>query len=251
MRSTRSILTLAAVALLAGCFPPKYGDERQLSLSNGTHPVWAIAPAINLSGETSVDPLLQADLLFQQLQAVNNVTVIPVNRVVQVYAALHITKLESEQQAELVCEQLGCDGLIVPTITIYDPYNPPKLAVSLQLLRRSAAEHVNNVDVRELTRAATPVETDPLPRHSNFVQVVGMYDAANGSVRDALMLYAKGRNDPSGPLAANEYLVSMDRYCGFVYYTLIQQMIGRVSGQAPDAPSPAQSAQISLTAQPG
>jgi len=247
MNKMRSISACVALSLLSGCFN-HYGEERQLSVSNGTHPVWAIAPAINLSGEPSVDPILQADLVFQQLQAVNNVTVIPVNRVVEVYAALHITKVESEEQAEIVCEQLGCDGLIIPTLTIYDPYNPPKLGAALQLMRRVPLDRSKNVDVRELTRQATPMTTEALPKNPSFIQVVGMYDAANGSVRDAVNQYAKGRNDPTGPLAANEYLVSMDRYCGFVYYTLIQQMIGRVTSQPAQA---VQTAQIGLTAQGG
>jgi hypothetical protein len=249
MKSLRSISACLALTILGGCFNAKYGDERQLSVNNGTHPVWAVAPAVNLSGETSVDPVLQADLLFQQLQAVNNVTVIPVNRVVEVYAALHITRVESEEQAAIVCEQLGCDGLIIPTITIYDPYNPPKVGAALQLMRRSPMEHANNIDPRELTRQASPMLTAPLPQHPSFIQVVGMYDAANGTVRDALMTYARGRNDPTGPLASNEYLESMDRYSGFVYYTLIQQMIGRVTGQSPELARAVQPPQNMRTAQ--
>jgi hypothetical protein len=243
------ISSLLVLALLSGCLKPKYGEETQLSIN--THPVWAVAPAINLSGETGVDPLLQSDLVFHQLGAVNNVTLIPVNQVIAVYAALHISKVQSQEQAEIVCEQLGCDGLIIPTITIYDPYNPPKFGASLQLLRRGAVDHPNNIDPRELTRAAAPLDTQALPQHPDFIQTVGMYDAANGSVRAALLRYAKGRFDPTGPLGADEYLLSMDRYCGFVYYTLIQQMIGRITGQPVDSAPVVQSSQNSLTAQGG
>jgi hypothetical protein len=55
-----------------------------------------------------------------------------------------------------------------------------------------------------------------------------MFDGANGSVRQALFLYADGRNDPKGPLGNKEYLVSMDRFCGFVYHSLISELIGSV-----------------------
>ena len=37
--------------------------------------------------------------------------------------------------------------------------------------------------------------------------------------------YAKGRNDPVGPMGAKEYLVSMDRYCGFVYQSLTGDLL--------------------------
>jgi hypothetical protein len=252
MKKMRSISACVALSILSGCLTPKYGEERQLTVNNGTHPIWAIAPAINLSGETSVDPILQSDIVCLQLGAVNNVKIIPVDVVVQVYAALHITKIESQEQAAIVCDQLKCDGLIIPTITLYDPYNPPKLGAVLSFMPRTVTNRVNNVDVRELTRRATPLTTDSLPSTPDFIQVTGMYDAANGSVRDAVARYAKGRNDPTAPLAASEYLVSMDRYCGFVYYTLIEQMIGRVTGQpAAPPPPPVRTAQINLTAQHG
>jgi hypothetical protein len=237
MKTMRSIHPLLLAVLLAGCVgPPKYGEEKPLSLSNGTHPIWAVAPAVNLSGEASVDPILQADLVFEQLQAVNNLTVIPVNRVIQVYAALHITRVESEEQAAIVCEQLGCDALVIPTMTIYDPYNPPKMGAALQLLGRGSFTRAANVDARELIRQAAPMEIQPLPAHPNFIQAVGMYDAANGTVRDAVLRYAKGRNDPTGPLAANQYFVCMDDYSGFVYHTLIEQLLARVEGDATPPP---------------
>ena len=63
-----------------------------------------------------------------------------------------------------------------------------------------------------------------MPPQGGFVQAVGMYDAANGSVRQALFEYAQGRNDPVGPLGSKEYFVSMDRYCGFVYHSLIGEL---------------------------
>lgn len=233
MRSIKSqSITLSALlaltALLAGCKPPEYGREQQLTLATRTQPIWAIAPAVNLSGEESVDPLLQADLLYQQLQAVNNVTIIPVNRVIEVYAALRIDKVQSEEQASIVCEQLGCDALVIPTVTAFDPYNPPKVGAAIQLIARPGSMHVKNVDARELTRLATPGVNESLPPRPNFIQVVGMYDSANGSVRDAVLTYARGRHDPVGPLGSKEYLVSMDRYCGFVYHALIADLIREV-----------------------
>jgi hypothetical protein len=249
MKRMRSISALIVAGLLTGCVgAPKYGEEKPLSLTNGTHPIWAVAPAVNLSGETSVDPILQADLVFQQLQAVNNLTVIPVNRVIQVYVALHITRVESEEQAAIVCEQLGCDALVVPTMTIYDPYNPPKMGAALQLLSRGSVAPVNNVDARELMRRATPMVNEALPAHPNFIQAVGMYDAANGTVRDAVLRYAKGRNDPSGPMGSAQYFQCMDDYSGFVYHTLIEQLLARVEGES--AP-PVQSEESAQTASLG
>jgi len=82
-----------------------------------------------------------------------------------------------------------------------------------------------NVDPRELSRSATPREMDPMPAGSDVIQAVGMFDAANGTVRDRLHLYAAGRHDPMGPLGEKEYYLSMDRYCGFAYSELLEQLI--------------------------
>jgi hypothetical protein len=225
MRSIKNHLTVAALALLAGCLAPQYGREQQVTLLNRVRPVWAIAPAVNLSGQPQVDPLLQADLLYQQLQAVNNITVIPVDRVIQVYAALRIDKIQSEEQAAVVCEQLGCDALLIPTVTTFDPYDPPKMGAAIQLLTRPGTSHTPNLDAHELIRRATPLTTQTLAPRPNFIQVVGMYDAENGTVHEAVLNYAKGRNDPLGPLGAKEYFVNMDRFSGFVYHALILDLL--------------------------
>jgi hypothetical protein len=219
---------VVSVATLGGCAPkdPPYGTEYIRKLPRDARATWAVAPAINLSGQHGVDPLLQADLVYEQVQQVGGLTVIPVNRVVEVYAGLGIEQVQSAEQAALVCDLLGCDALLVPTITAFDPYDPPKLGASLHLFRKPGTyARPANVDPRELARAASPPVEQSIPQDGAFLQAVGMYDAANGSVRDALFAYAKGRNDPVGPMGAKEYLVSMDRYCGFVYQSLTGDLL--------------------------
>ncbi|HEY8747416.1 MAG TPA: hypothetical protein VIM11_05555 [Tepidisphaeraceae bacterium] len=221
-----SAILLAAIAM--GCSPKQkpYGREKQVNLPGGNRQIWAVAPAVNLSGQ-EVDPLLQADDLYQQLQQVHGLTVIPVNRVAQVFAGLQIARIQSPEQATLVCEQLGCDALVVPTVTLFDPYDPPKFGASLQIFRKGQQALIPNVDVHELSRAATPPPGSPLPpaQLAGFKQSVGMFDAANGSVRELLADYAAGRNDPAGPLGQREYILNMDRYCGFVYHELIRDLM--------------------------
>jgi len=230
MHRTCNILFGAAVALaaLTGCAPkdPPYGTEYIRRLPRDGRAIWAVAPAINLSGQREVDSLLQADLVYAQVQQVRGLTVIPVNRVAEVYAGLGIEQVHSAEQAALVCDLLGCDALLVPTVTAYDPYDPPKLGASLHLFRKPGTyARPANVDPRELARAASPPAEQSLPQEGDFLQAVGIFDAANGSVREALFNYAKGRNDPVGPMGAKEYLISMDRYCSFVYQSLTGDLL--------------------------
>ena len=212
-----------------GCQKPvMYGREQELGLDQERGEVWAVAPALNLSGQRDVDPLLQADIVYGQLQRVRGLTVVPVNRVAEVYASLRIEKVQSAEQAAIVCDLLGCDALVVPTVTAYDPYNPPKMGASIQVFNRpgSFSRQASAVDVRELTRAAAPPPGESLPKQpDSFLQAVGMFDAANGTTRAMVIEYAEGRHAPAGPMGPNEYFESMDRYCSFVYFTLIDDLL--------------------------
>ena len=228
-------LLLLAVALLAGCRQePEYGVERRLHLPAETQQVWAVAPAVNLSGQRGVDPLLQADSLFRELQSVRGIKAVPVNRTAEMYAVLGIDQIESPEQAQVICELLGVDGVIVPTVTIYDPYNPPKMGAAIQLFARDGSSLspqtlLDMEEVRRLVRAArdtTAGLADPAPVSARFLQEAGLFDAAHGSTRDALGRYAQGRNDPIGPAAGGQvYLLSMDRFSGFVWHQLLGDLM--------------------------
>lgn len=232
MSTTRWIAVLALIVIACiisggcGAKAKPYGREQTLVLPGAQTRVWAVAPVVNLSGQKGVDPLLQADLLFQQLQAVKGVTVIPVDRVAQVYAAMQIEQIQSPEQAAAVMDVLACDALVVATVTQYDPYNPPKFGGAIQLFQKKGdRERIPPPDPRELVRAGRPPPEQALPENPDFVQVVGMFDAQNGTVRDAVLQYAAGRHEPAGPLGAREYLMVMDRYVGFAYHSLIEDLL--------------------------
>ncbi len=224
--------TLAVMLLgLCGCMSQKkpYGDEQQMFLPGEHRQVWAIAPTINISGQSQVDPLLQSDLVYQEMQKIHGLTVIPVDRVVEVYVSMKIDKIQSEKQAYDICKVLGCDGLVVPTVTAYDPYDPPKFGASLQLfVRPGTFQKMPPLDPRMLERSPTTVPLPPMPQAHNMAQVVELYDAADGSVLDEVASYSKGRTDPNGPLGLNEITMCMDRYCAFGYHELLNELLGNL-----------------------
>lgn len=223
---------MAWLGLCAGCghTPKPYGEEQQLFLPGAHKQVWAVAPTINISGQSPIDPLLQSDLVFQEMQQIHGLTVIPVDRVVEAYASLHINRVESERDADMVCQILGCDALLIPTITEYDPYDPPKFGASLQLfLRAGSFGNTPMLDPRKLERSPTSENVTPMPVARNMAQVVSVYDASDGTVLDRVDNYAKGRTDPNEPLGAREIVISMDRYCGFCYHELIVELLSEIS----------------------
>ena len=226
---TPVLAVLLAALALAGCAAKdRYGIEARQKVPAGTRPqVWAVAPAVNLSGERGIDPLLQADLLFGQVQRVRGITAVPVNRTVQVFAALQITHIRGQADADLVCDALRCDGVVIPAITAYDPYDPPKVGASLALFLRRSGDRPPPPDPLAAGEAATPGPADALPPPGSpgLVQATGYFDAANGSVRYSVEEYARGRFDPDGPTAGREYYLSTERYCGWVYSRLLDDLL--------------------------
>ncbi len=52
-----------------------------------------------------------------------------------------------------MCRLLGCDGLVIPTVTAYDPYDPPKFGASLQLfVKPGTFNRLPKLDPRALER---------------------------------------------------------------------------------------------------
>lgn len=227
MSATRmSRIILAALLIAAGCEsdrPPEYGRETILFSPKYGPRSFAVAPALNLSGQRQPDALLQADLVFMELQQVRGITVVPVNRVVQAFAGLGLRQIESPQDAADVCAAIGVDAVIVPTITAFDPYDPPKMGASLQTFVHRRTDR-GGVDVRELGRESRE-QVQPVPQNADFIQAAKLFDAAAGTTRIRVSEYAKGRIDPMSALGEREYYMNMDRYASFVWHELIEETL--------------------------
>ena len=150
------LLVLVAVIGCAGAKKKSWGEEGALVVPPYGPRILAVAPAIDLSGQEIIDPLLQADIVFQQLGQVRGVTAVPVNRAAEVMSSMRMGSIESVDDARLICDALGVDALIVPTITLYHPYNPPRLGASLTMFVRHWS-----VPVRRLISGRSPGQRPP------------------------------------------------------------------------------------------
>jgi len=232
MTSAKVMLTLFAGLWLAGCSlvtSPKEPAPTLLSPYESRR-VWAVAPLSNDSGSLQVDTLAIADRLAQQLENVGDIDVLPVNRVLQAMEAADIPAVESPGDARRLLRLLAIDGLVIGSVTAYDPYDPPKLGLALELFIEPRIKRIDGpIDTRRLTRKPTgdDVELNPgvNPNVGPINQVSAFFDAADPRVREAIQAYAVERGGVDGAESWHRYRISMDRYSEFVSYAMSWRLL--------------------------
>lgn len=208
--------------------------------------LWAVVPLRNETGTSIANGAVMADKIGQQIAQVRGMIVLPTNRVMDAMAALKLREVRSVSDAMALIQTLDCDGLIVGSMTGWDPYEPPKIGATLQLYSRrnpSAPGTLDGLDSREMTYAAT---SGGLPegttRYSQPVaQASGYFDAANHEVIAALQRYSVGRVPLESPAGWRSYLINMDLYAEFVSFELTRNLLLAETARIGPVPQPRQS----------
>jgi hypothetical protein len=235
MTSEQVMLALAVVlSLFNGCTSGRRADEQpvpRLVAPYRDRQVWAVAPLRNESGSLQVDGLLMADHLARQLEKADGLDVLPVNRVIAAMEALKMPAIRSPQDVTNLRKILGADALVVGTISAYDPYDPPKLGLAVELYADPARKTGQRIDVRKLSSAATGDSTDLAevkPAGAPATSISGFFDAADPAVRERLQRYAVERGpepDEDHPTDWRLFRMSMDLYTEFVSYTVSSRLL--------------------------
>ncbi|MAO22157.1 MAG: hypothetical protein CMJ35_12735 [Phycisphaerae bacterium] len=235
-------LTLALVVCLAplmgGCSMTKSRDELSppgvivSPYDTGSGDVlWAVIPPLNESGTSIADPSAIGDSIVAAAQGVRGVRCLPINRSLDALQTLGLFNgIESSSDAHKLAEYMGCDAVLVGSITAYDPYDPPVLGLALALYARPGAMAQTSqaqLDSRALTMAFSDFGTfDGLTFAGEPVSVVSEHlDARNHEVQYAVRSYAQGRSDRSSALQWRIYLASMDLYTQFAAHHTIGRLI--------------------------
>lgn len=251
MTSEKVMLTLVMLAMfLAGCGSGSKQGADPLVSPYPERRVWAIAPLRNESGSVHADGTRMADHLARQLENAFHIDVVPVNRTLAAMEALQMREVQTPADARRLLGTLGVDALVVGTISNYDPYDPPKLGIAIELYTTPKYDASIAVNPRGLTSAATPGDT-PQPtqaRTQQPVSTVSAYlDAADPDVRRKLQRYASGRrkdkDDPLAFIRPDEeswyvYKISMDLYSEFVAYVMSWRLLSAETNRLTPMPVP-------------
>lgn len=235
IRAIGAGVSLLAAAWIGGCADAPSGD-RLVQPTVEVSPydpsrgevLWAVVPLRNESGTSLADPLVISDALVGAVSEVRGLRCLPINRTIEAMRALELGAVQDPADAAALAKVLGVDGLIIGTITAYDPYDPPTLGVSLGLyVLPGSMSLASAVDPRELTYQ--PAEWAPRsgvpPGAGPAASVSEHLDAHNHEVLAAVRQYAQGRHDPARPLGWRRYVMSMDLYTQFAAHHLVAGLV--------------------------
>lgn len=245
----RLSVLIAALLILAMLFIASCGPRRErlqspivLNTPYDRPQLWAVAPFANESGVSMVQTDRVADIFAEQCEEIEGVSMAPVNRVLSAMRKLQLRSVSSPADAQALMNALGVDGLIVGTVTSYDPYPPPKLGAAVQLFRRESPQQISNLDPVKVTRAANDrIAPGAVVNELPIAQASGMFDASNHQTLMWLDQYAAGRTELNSAYGKRIYLVNMELYTQFVAYRLLHDLLAveraRLQPQATQPPS--------------
>jgi len=239
-------LVLAVTSFLGGCRggEPALTAPRTIVAPYDTsrgEVLWAVVPLRNESGTSLVDVGGMSDKLVAAVEQVEGVRCLPLNRTLQAMTVLGYSSLRTPADARSLAQAMGVDGVLVGSITAYDPYGPT-LGLSLALYGRpgSMAQGRQPLDPRTLATKATETAPATWSREEGPVAVVSQHlDAKNHQVQMDARAYAEGRLKGPSALGWRRYLASMDLFSDFGAYRAVDELIkqewvrlpGGVTGQ--------------------
>jgi len=191
-----------------------------------TEQLWIVAPLLNESGVSIVDTARVADMITQELQQVDGVSALPVNRALMAMDQLGLNAVTTAADARALMDRLDVDGLIVGTVTAYDPYPPLTVGLALQLYARTDDGHPGTADPVAITRVTQgEVSLGMRRRIAPTAQASEIFSANDQQTLASLHQYADSRHMPDTAFGPDIYLVSMDLYTQFVSHQLIRGLL--------------------------
>jgi hypothetical protein len=198
----------------------------------------AVAPVVNLSPSRDFDPLAVSDTLFAEMQQVAGLNVLPVNKTLMAMQRLGLRSIDSPAAAQAVARQLGADGIVIPAVSVYDPYNPPTMGMTLQLYTARNLSARGTAEARRIDGSPVGVasdETRKVDAQQPVSQVAALFNARNQTVLRELRDFAAGRTEYSSALKDEKFLTDMEQYTRFVAHAMVRRLMelerDRVSGR--------------------
>lgn len=237
MTSQKVMLIASALAMTCAALLGAAGCEGTVDLRRPvdrirspypTRRVWAVVPPRNESGTAHAQPLPLADHLARQIEMASNLDCLAVNRTLEAMRSLGLEEVRTPGDAARLQQALGADGLVLGSITAWDPYDPPKIGLALELYVAPEVDRLDVLELRKLTTAATDPAAVPAdqPLRQPLTSVSALLDASDPTVREALKAYATKRGaEEIREEDWRHYRISIDRFAEFAAYAMTWRLL--------------------------
>lgn len=227
------IVGVALVAAVGGCqSAPKdvLTPPRVLTSpydSSAGEVLWAVVPLRNESGTTTVDVLMVSDKLVAAAEEAEGIRCVPLNRTIEAIRALRMNGVNSPADARRLAQTMGVDGVLVGSVTAYDPYTPV-MGLSVALFARPGGMAVTRAALTPRELGTSPTEGTPPPTRfgDNPLASASVHlDAKNNQVLMDVKSFGEGRLKGPSALGWRRYLASVEGYSEFCAYRTIDEVL--------------------------
>ena len=212
------------LASLVGCQKPL---QRPIVLKAPyeTERVWAVVPFANESGVSQVDGMAVADRFVSEIEQVDGLRALPLNRTLAAMRSLGMTNVRDLQQAYTLMRTLQADGLVLGTITEWDPYKPLRFGAAVEVV--SAGENGQNkaLDLNELTMPTAESTGGAATARAEISQGSRIFDGRSNETLLELERYALGRASADSALGPKAYEIRIDLFSRFGAYVLTRDLL--------------------------
>jgi hypothetical protein len=185
--------------------------------------VVAVAPVLNLSGRSDWDPIKVTDILASELLSSEYFAVVPVNRALATLAAAGKSTVESADDALELARTLGADATLVMAITDFDPYEPPRVGLTLQYYPARVPDRRPGFDPVSASRRASDAR-QVADRHAppRLLQAQRSFDAASSATQRDIREYGRRRKGQQSPRDWRVHMASQELFLLYSCWAAIQ-----------------------------
>lgn len=218
------LLASTPVVLLPGC-APRLARPTVLFTPYAEERVWAVAPFANESGVSLVDGNLIADRFVAEIEGVDGLRALPLNRTLAAMERRGMDSIRSREDAALLLADLRADGIVLGSVTDWDPYKPFRFGVAVELVTPATDPRAGRSAIDEVVMATSGQAAGGAGTDLGVSQASRLLDARNHDVLAELERYSAARHDPDGPLGSRAYEMRIDLFTRFGAYLVVRDLL--------------------------
>ena len=225
-------LLLVVLASACGCVALEGGGEKLYNSLTGVHTI-VVAPVMNLSTTAAVDTIEVTNALASELGQVEGINVVPLGRVYQYLSQVSTTGVAgtvgNAEEARGLAQVFKAQATIVAAVTEYDPYDPPRMGLAVQMYTTGAVPPATGsagFDPVSSSREAVPfpVTDDAANRPRDMIHRV--YSGRDLDTKALAQLYARQRMADGSPYGWRRFLIDQRAFQRLCCYGVIREMLG-------------------------